>query len=315
MTEKRTPLHVQAADRRVSMLLPLSLICVLGTLWGASASLAKLAVLDGIQPLGFTLWNSLGAGAIMLAICAWRGILPRLSVEHVRYYTICGVLGVALPNLNIVVVVGHIPAGVVAVALSTTPIMTYAIALLWRLERFDRIRALGLFLALVGTLFIVLPQASLPKPGAAPWFAMALLTPALYAVTNVLADRMRPAGSSSIMLAAGMLVVSTAALAPFAFAFDQMHPLGLPFTAGDYAILAQIGASVLAYILFFEILRMVGAVQFSITSYVIALTGIGWGIMFFAEAHSFWIWASVAFIFAGLALVTLKQGAVTVRQA
>ena len=48
----------------------------------------------------------------------------------------------------------------------------------------------------------------------------------------------------------------------------------------DYAILAKIGASVLAYILFFEILRMVGAVQFSITSYVITLTGIGWGIMF-----------------------------------
>jgi drug/metabolite transporter (DMT)-like permease len=59
---------------------------------------------------------------------------------------------------------------------------------------------------------------------------------------------------------------------------------------------------------------MVGAVQFSVTSYVITLTGIGWGILFFAEAHSLWIWASVAFIFAGLALVTVKQGTVTVRQ-
>ena len=81
-----------------------------------------------------------------------------------------------------------------------------------------------------------------------------------------------------------------------------------------YEVLAQIGTSVLAYFLFFEILRMVGAVQFSVTAYVITLTGIGWGILFFAETHSLWIWAAVAFIFTGLALVTAKQGAVTVRQ-
>jgi drug/metabolite transporter (DMT)-like permease len=136
----------------------------LGTLWGASSSLAKLAVLDGIQPLGYALWNSAGAGAIMLAICAWKGMLPRMKAEHVRYYAICGALGVAAPNLNVAFVVGHIPAGIVAVALSTTPIMIYAIALVWRLERFDVMRASGLILALVGTLFIILPKASLRPP-------------------------------------------------------------------------------------------------------------------------------------------------------
>ena len=312
MAENSSQPPVQAARQRVSALIPLSLICVLGTLWGASASLAKLAVFDGIQPLGYALWNSVGAGAIMLAICAWRGMLLRVKVEHIRYYAICGVLGVAVPNLNVVVVVGHIPAGVVAVALSTTPVMTYAIALVWWLERFDAIRASGLLLALVGTLFIILPKASLPTPGAAPWFAMALLTPVLYAVTNVLADRLRPAGSTSIWLAAGMLVVSTAALAPFALMFDQFHPLVTPFSVGDYAILVQIGTSIFAYILFFEILRMVGAVQFSVTSYVITITGIGWGILLFSETHSPWVWLAVAFISAGLALVTMKQGRVAV---
>ena len=171
MAENSSQPQVQVARQRASALIPLSLICVLGTLWGASASLAKLPVFDGIQPLCYALWNSAGAGAIMLAICAWRGMLPRVKVEHIRYYAICGVLGVAVPNLNVVVVVGHIPAGVVAVALSTTPIMTYAIALVWRLERFDAIRASGLLLALVGTLFIILPKASLPTPGAAPRFS------------------------------------------------------------------------------------------------------------------------------------------------
>jgi len=83
-----------------------------------------------------------------------------------------------------------------------------------------------------------------------------------------------------------MLVVSTTALAPFALMFDQFHLLVTLFSVGDYAILVQIGTSIFAYILFFEILRMVGAVQFSVTSYVITITGIGWGILLFSETHS-----------------------------
>ena len=241
-------------------------------------------------------------------------MLPRVKVEHIRYYVICGVLGVAIPNLNVVVVVQHIPAGVVAVALSTTPIMTYAIALAWRLERFNAMRASGLLLALIGTLFIILPMASLPTTGAAPWFVMALITPVLYAVTNVLADRLRPVGATSISLAAGMLVVSTIALAPCTLMFDQLYPLITPFSVGDYAILVQIGTSIFAYILFFEILRMVDAVQFSVTSYIITITGIGWGILLFSESHSLWVWLAVAFISSGLALVTMKQGRVAVER-
>jgi len=145
---------------------------------------------------GFSRWDT--RCGILLAICAWRGILPRLKVEHIRYYVICGVLGVAIPNHILVVVVGHIPAGVVAVALSTTPIMTYAIALAWRFERFNAMRASGLLLALIGTLFIIFPTASLPTTGAAPWFVMALITPILYAVTNVLADRLAAPQSRSL---------------------------------------------------------------------------------------------------------------------
>jgi hypothetical protein len=55
MAEASSQPHVQAERLRVSALIALSLICVLGTLWGASASLAKLAVFDGIQPLGYAL--------------------------------------------------------------------------------------------------------------------------------------------------------------------------------------------------------------------------------------------------------------------
>jgi drug/metabolite transporter (DMT)-like permease len=179
------------------------------------------------------------------------------------------------------VVVGHIPAGVVD---DTDNDIRHRPRL--APQRLDIVCASGLLLALIGTLFIILPKASLPTPGAAPWFAMALLTPALYAVTNVLADRLRPVGSTSNSLAAGMLVASTTVLAPLAFALDQFHQLATPYSVGDYAILVQIGASIFAYILFFEILRMIGAVQFSVTSNIITITGIGWGILLFSEVHS-----------------------------
>ena len=108
IAENSSKSQVQIARQRAVALTPLSMICVLGTLWGASASLAKLAVFDG-----FSRWDT--RCGILLAICAWRSMLPRMKVVHIRYYVICGVLGVAIPNLN-VVVVGHIPAGVIAAA-------------------------------------------------------------------------------------------------------------------------------------------------------------------------------------------------------
>ncbi|MBI3707565.1 MAG: hypothetical protein HY246_07800, partial [Proteobacteria bacterium] len=86
--------------------LPLAILLFLGTNWGLAFSLARFGALGGVPPLGYALWQTAGAGAILLAVAAIRGMSLPLSPAHLRYYTISALVGVAVPSVNTVVVAG-----------------------------------------------------------------------------------------------------------------------------------------------------------------------------------------------------------------
>ncbi len=189
------------------------------------------------------------------------------------------------------------------------PLTTYIIVLGLRMERFDALRLSGVVFGLGGTALILFPDSSLPDAGSAPWFLLGLLTPIFYALSNVLAARLRPAGAHSLPLAAGMLWCVAIVLAPLVFSLGLFYPVFPPFETPELAILGQIAVSSVAYFLFFEIIRLAGPVFMSFTGYVVTLTGIGWGMVFFGESHSPFVWAAAGLIFVGMGLVNLRARA------
>ena len=282
------------------------LLLVLGTNWGLGFSLAKFGHLGGVPPLGYVFWQGAGSGVVLLTLCLLRGRLPVISAQHLRYYLLMGALGIALPAVNLVVVVGHIPVGVMTLVMTMAPLMTYGIAQLAGSDRFDLRRTAGMIIGLAGALLIVLPEASLPSPDMVPWVLLGIVTPALYAATNVYAGMRRPHDVDSLALAAAMQLSAGLAVAPFTLLSGSFH-LPVAFTAADIAILCHIGVASLGSLLFFELIRMAGPVFMSQVAYVVTITGILWGMYFFDERHSPWIWASLVVILAGVALVTRSR--------
>ncbi len=303
------PADPPASPAAASPLLPVGLILILGNLWGISFSLSKIAGMGGVSPVAYTFWQVSVAGIVVLGVSLLRGLRPRLDRAHLRYYLILGVLGIVVPNINLVLVVIHLPAGVAVLTIPFVPLTTYVIALAMRMERFDLLRLAGVLCGLGGAALILLPKASLPSADLAPWFLLGLLTPVCYAMTNVLTARLRPEGAHSLPLAAGMLCTTTIVLAPVVVLLGVFYPIYPPFEAPELAILGQIAVSIFAYFLFFEIVRLVGPVYMSFTGYVVTLTGIGWGMLFFDETHSPWVWAAALLIFAGMALVNPRRRA------
>jgi len=291
----------------VSPVLPLAMILGLGSLWGLAFSLSKMATMGGVHPVSYTFWQGIGAGAIVALLCRLRGLRIPLAPRYLRYYLIVGLVGLALPNVNMVTAISHLPAGVMVLTIPFVPLMTYAIAIGLKMERFAPMRFAGVLCGLAGVTMIVLPKSSLPDTDAAPWFLMALLTPAAYAASNVLAARLRPPGAHSFPLAAGMLLAAGLILAPVVFAMDVLYLPAVPAGAAEIAILGQIAVSCVAYLIFFEVLRLAGPVFMSFTGYIVTLTGIGWGVLLFGERHSPWVWGAAALIFSGLALVNLRR--------
>ena len=98
-----------------------------------------------------------------------------------------------------------------------------------------------------------------------------------------------------------------------------MAPLFLVNGSHDFAALAELqnSAVVMAFILFtvleiflyFEIVRLSGAVFVSQASFITVATGVAWGVFFFDEQHGHWIWASMAILAASIYLSTRKAEA------
>jgi drug/metabolite transporter (DMT)-like permease len=280
------------------------LLLFLGTNWGIAFSFAKLGQLGGIPPLGYAMWQSGGAGLVLLTICLFRRALPPVSIHHVRYYLIAASTGQAIPMVNMFVVLKHVPVGVMAVLVTLAPLLTYGMAMLAGMERFSTRRFAGMLLGFGGALLILIPRSSLPSPDMAPWVALALLTPLFFAGSNIYIARARPAGVDSLALGSAMQLATVVFVAPLAAATGGLYMLAPPFAAAELALLAHIVAASFGALVMFEIIRLAGVVFMSQVAYIVTLNGFFWGWVFFDEHHSPWIWAALVVVLSGVALVT-----------
>jgi drug/metabolite transporter (DMT)-like permease len=284
--------------------IPLVLMLILGNLWGLSFSLSKTVVLGGIHPLAYVWMQTTGATLFLFLICRRAGIKVPTSRRHLMLYGATGLVGTVLPSLTIVTTALHVPAGIISTLVTTVPMMTFALAVSMGLQRFQPVALAGLTLGLIGMLFLVVPDASRPCADMTGWVLFGMLTPVLYATNGVLAARLRPAGTSSLAAALGMMATASVVSLPIMLATGTFHPLfadGL--TAHDLAMTGQIVITCVAYIMYFEINERSGPVYLSQVSYVVNVAGLFWGYAIFAEVPSPWLWATVLFVFAGVYLV------------
>ena len=284
--------------------LPLLMLLVLGGLWGLSFSLSKLAVTGGIHPTAYVWWQSTGATVFLFLITRRSGFSVPTGRRHLLFYTASALVGLVLPNLNIVMTAQYLPAGLLSTLVTTVPMMTYAVALAWRIERFEPRAVAGLVLGLAGVLLIVGPDTSLPDPAMTSWVLVAMLTPVLYASQNILSAKLRPTDTSSLAAALGMVTAGSLMSLPVMLASSGFRPLFSDgITPGDLAMVGQMLITCLAYMLYFEITKRAGPVFVSQVGYVVNIFGLGWGWVVFAEVPSPWIWAAIATVFTGVWLV------------
>lgn len=291
------------------LIAPAIMLVGLGGLWGLSFSLSKVAAMGGVHPFAYAWMQSTGAALFLTLVCYRKGIPFDLSRGHLVFFAGAAVIGLVLPNINIITTAKYIPAGVMSTVVSTVPVLGYVLAVAFRIEGFRWNSAVGICIGLIGALLMVLPKTSLPSPEMVPWVLIAFLTPAFYACSGIFSDRMRPEGTHSLAAARGMLIVASLATLPLMLAVDGFYPLMADPGPTDFAMLGQICISSVAYILYFEILKRAGPVFLSLVSYVVTLFGLFWGWVIFGEIHSAWIWASVGCVFTSMVMVNIGRRA------
>ena len=295
------------AAPRAAPLLPLILLLALGTLWSLSPAITKFLALEGIPPIGVVFWQTIIAGTGLLVICRIRRVSIELDRRHLLYFAVMGAFGIALPNSNMVFVVGHIPAGLMAVIVVTSPVITYAVAVAIRLELVDVRRFGGVLLGFVGAALLVLPRGSLPSPEMLPFALLAFVTPLAWALTGVFAEVARPRGADTMVLAMGTMYAAAITTLVAALATGSFHPIWRDFGVGSQVLIAFGVMTIGTFFLFFTVVSLAGAVYLAQVGYMTTLLGLGWGALFYGEEPSAWVWLAVVLVFAGLALVNLGQ--------
>lgn len=290
-----------------SRLISLGLLFYCGVGWGAAVAIAKIATTGGVHPLGYVFWVAIIAALILSTICCIRGTYPGFSSQHIRYYIIIGGLRIVCANVVWYTTVKYVPAGALAVVLGLTPIFTYAISLIMRLEHFAALRAAGLSLGFVGVVLFVVPSNSLPDSSMIPWLLFGLLAPVTYSLANILIEKLRPATGNSLVLTTGMVWFGALFMLVVCLLTGSFHVPGLPLSAPDIAVFGHAIISGFAFFALFEMIRLSGPTFASQLNYVVTLTGVLSGIVFFNEAPTWWVWAGTACVLSGVALVNKRS--------
>ena len=276
-----------SSQRRLKRLLPWIVLLFLGTVWGLSFSLARIATVAGGTPFGITFWQSVVGGAILLVFTQMRGRPLPVSKRHLKIYVIVALLGASLPNSLFYFAAPHVQAGVLSITVALIPILTYGIAM-----------AIAL---------LVLPDSSLPSPAAIPWVLLACVSAVCYAAENIYLARPALADIGPVRTAAGMNILAAVIMLPITLASGQMFFPAFPFGTLEWSIIALSTITAVAYTLFITVINIAGPVFASQTGYLVTLGGVVWGMVLFGETHSPWVWASVVTMMMGLALVTPRK--------
>lgn len=288
-------------------LLSLLILITLGVVWGTGYSIARFAMTNGVPPLGYSFWQSLGPAIIISLISILQKKAISFTTSSTRYYLICGLTGIVIPNTSMYFAAAHLPASILAMIVNTVPIVAYPMALLARLEIFNWQRMIGILLAFCGLILIIVPKSSLPSPDLVPWVLATLVTPVSFAFCSIYIARYRPANSDSLSLAAGMLIFSTLLLTPMIYLSQSFYWFNLPLSTSDWVILLEIALSSIGYLLFFHLIKIAGPVYYSLVDTIVVITGIMWGYMIFNEQLNQWTATAVCLILVALFMVTRQQ--------
>ena len=231
-------------------------ITVFCLLWSFAFIAGKIGVTD-CPPLILLAARFLAAGILILAVAAFRRDASPLSWREVAVFAILGVannalyLGLGYTGLK------SVSAGLGGLIVSANPVFTAGFAAMFLGERLTWRKVAGLSLGIIGVALIV-------------WHRMSVGTDSLHGILFTLASLasivagtilfkvLAPKGSLWIgngvqNLAAGIVLV------PFAYTLADVSDI-VPSArlAGAFAFLV-LGGSILAYLLWFHLLKVCGA--------------------------------------------------------
>ena len=286
--------RVAAAPRLLDALVtPLELLA-LGAIWGASFLFMRIAAPEfGALPLA-SVRLAFGAAALLPFLWLARRELPRARWPVLA---LIGAINSAIPFALFAWAASRAPAGVSAIANSTTVLFTALVAYVAYREPIGVVRALGLALGFAGV--FVLVGGSARGEGVAAGAIAGMLAAFCYAVAVHLVRR-RVSDLPPLGVAASTLAVAALLAAPLGLATFPDTPISA--RAWICAVAIGVVCTGIAYVLYFRLIRRVGPARAVTVTYLVPLFAVAWAWLVLGEPLTWPMAAAGGLILAGVAL-------------
>jgi len=281
------------------------LLLTLGTIWGGSFLLIKLAVAD-IPPMTVAAVRITIGAVVIAAVAKAHG--QRLSELRRVWLPLLamGLLGTMLPFVLINWGETHIDSGLAAILMSAVPFSTVLMAHLFvHDEPLNWAKIIGVLLGFLGVLVLIGPEALTQLGGTVLAQIAVLLATFCYAANSIVARRLRHMSSESV--GAGMLIVSAICSLPLSLLLDR--PWELTLSWKSLVAVTTLGwlCTGVGYLLFFRIIASAGAGFVSLNNFLVPLCGVMWGAVVLQERLEPRAFIALILILAGVAAPRLLQ--------
>ncbi len=281
----------------------LAILFFIGTVWGFTVVLMKLATSTGYGPFGLVAWEIVITIVVLGGILKLRGQTFSFSLTRLKLFLVVGLCGTVLPGAFSYRAAAELPGGVMSIVIALVPLCALPVALLMGLEKLRVKRLLGVLLGAVAVVMIVGPESALPDPSKVGFVLLALAAPLFYGFEGNFLSWKGSDGLNPIQVLAGAAIVSAVLVFPVTTISGQWINLYKPWGIVEWSLLGLAVLHIGAYSGYIWLVGQAGSIFASQVAYIVTITGVLWSIALLNEGYSLWIWAALVTLLLGVSLV------------
>ena len=253
-------------------------LLLLAAVWGGSFLLMRIAAPE-IGPVWLIEMRVLLAGLALLPFSLSLNLLGEVRRKSIPLF-IVGCINSAIPFLLFAFASLYLSAGFNGILNATAPLFGTIIAFFWLKERFTPHRIVGFAMGFAGVIVLV----GLANQSTDRWFILAvsggLLAALMYAIASIYIKK----NLSEVP----PIVIATASQLSGAIVLLPLLPFTIPTTFPSISGIVAISAlglvcTAFAYIVYFRLIKNIGATKALTVAYLIPLFAAVWGALILAE--------------------------------
>lgn len=277
----------------------LSLVLLLGCIWAPVFMFMKIALTE-LMPLTIIALRLSIAAIPLFIILKINRVQLRPYLKLWKHFAVMGCFASALPFTLFVSSEQYIPSSMAGIINATTPIFTCILAHYVVSEKITRGKFIGILLGVLGVVFIYFPDIWDSDLGDEFGLTLAIIGALSEGVAMVYA-RKHLRELPQLVAPAFQILFAALYVIPLSLIFDQSYAMHFP-SIGVIGALLGMGllCTACAFVLYYYIIRTVGASQLSMATLLFPVVAIALGYIFLQETLSWQALVGTALILTAL---------------